>query len=79
MATLHTIESLQEAALRLQPDARVQLAHTLVESLGALSESELSELWLREAERREAEMDAGNVKGIPGKEVFANIKARYGK
>lgn len=79
MATLHTIESLQEAALRLHPDARVQLAHTLVESLGALPEPELSELWLREAERREQEMDAGKVKGVPGKEVFANIKARHGK
>ena len=79
MATIHTIESLQEAALRLQPEARVQLAHTLVESLGALPESELADLWLKEAERRDQEMDARKTKGISGKKVFANIKARHGK
>lgn len=79
MATSHTIESLQEAALQLQPDARVRLAHSLVESLGSLPESELSDLWLREAERRDAEMDSEKIQGIPGKEVFANIKARHGK
>jgi putative addiction module component (TIGR02574 family) len=79
MATAPTIESLQQAALRLEPDARVQLAHTLVESLGELPEAELAELWLREAERRDQEMDAGRVKGIPGQEVFARIQAHHGK
>ena len=79
MATFHTIESLQEAALQLQPDARVRLAHSLVESLGSLPESELSDLWLREAEWRDDEMDTGKIKGIPGREVFANIKSRHSK
>lgn len=73
------IEFLQEAALRLQPDARVQLTRTLVESLGQLPESELTELWLREAERRDQEMDTGKIKGVAGESVFANIKARHGK
>lgn len=78
MATVPTIESIQEAALELQADARVQLTHRLVESLTGLPESELTELWLREAERRDQEMDAGKVKGISGKAVFANIQARHG-
>lgn len=79
MTTSHTIESIQEAALSLQPDARVALAHTLVESLGTLTESELSDLWLREAQRRDQEMDAGNVQGIAGNEVFVDIKKRHTK
>ena len=79
MATVQTIQTLQEAALRLRPDARVQLARTLVDSLGELSESELAELWLREADRRDQEMDTGRVKGVPGKRVFADIKTRHHK
>lgn len=79
MTTARTIQTLREAALQLQPDARVQLARTLVDSLGELPEPELAELWLREAERRDQEMDHGQVKGIPGNRVFADIKARHRK
>ena len=79
MPTALSIESIQQAALQLQPAARAQLTHTLIQSLSALSESEISTLWLHEAERRDAEMESGQVPGIPGEEVFRRIQARYGK
>jgi putative addiction module component (TIGR02574 family) len=79
MATSRSIESIQQAALGLQPAARAQLTHTLVQSLAALPESEISELWQSEAKRRDAEMDSGQVAGIPGEEVFRHLHARYKK
>jgi len=79
MASTDTIESIQRAALQLQPAARAQLTHTLVQSLASLPEAEMAELWLAEAERRDAEMDSGQVQGIPGEEVFRRLRARYGK
>ena len=79
MTSTLTIESIEEAALQLQPDARVQLTHFLVQSLASLPESDFAELWLAEAERRDAEMESGQVVGIPGEEVFRRIRARYNK
>ncbi len=79
MATIPSIESVQEAALQLQPAARAALTHALVESLTALPEAQVAELWLDEAERRDAEMDSGRVVGIPGEEVFRRLYARYRK
>jgi hypothetical protein len=44
-----------------------------------LSDGDFAELWLAEAERREAEMDSGQVAGILGEEVFRRIRERYNK
>lgn len=79
MPTALSIESSQQAALQRQPAARAQLTHTLIQSLSTLPESEISALWLAEAERRDAEMESGQAIGIPGEEVFRRIQARYGK
>lgn len=79
MANPLTIESIEEAALQLQPDARVQLTHFLVQSLASLPEADFAELWLAEAERRDTEMESGQVAGIPGEEVFRRIRASYNK
>ena len=79
MGNIPTVESIEQAALQLKPAARAKLAHSLVESLGALSREELEALWLDEAERRDIELESGKVKGIPGEEVFARIEAKYSK
>ena len=79
MATALSIESIQQAALGLQPAARAQLTHALVQSLARLPESEISGLWLAEAERRDAEMESGQIAGVPGDEVFRRLYARYDK
>jgi putative addiction module component (TIGR02574 family) len=79
MANTLTIESIEQAALQLQPDDRVQLTHLLVQSLASLTETDFADLWLSEAERRDVEMESGQVVGIPGEEVFRRIRARYNK
>ncbi len=79
MATALSIESIQQAALQLQPGARAQLTHALVQSLATLPESDVSELWLAEAERRDTEMESGLVPGVAGEEVFRRLNARYGR
>lgn len=79
MSTVPSIEAIRSAALQLQPEARVELTHALVESLSHLSETEIAGLWLAEAERRDAEMESGAIVGIPGAEVFCRIHALYGK
>ena len=73
-----TIESIQAAALQLQPAARAELTHLLVQSLTALPASETSALWVAEAQRRDVEMDDGRVVGIPSEEVFRRLQNRYG-
>lgn len=76
MSTTSDLEAIQQAALKLNPTARMALTHALVQSLAALSEAQVAELWLEEAERRDAEMESGRVVGIPGEEVFRRIYAR---
>ena len=57
----------------------MQLTHFLVQNLASLPEKDFAVLWLAEAECRDAEMETGQVAGIPGKEVFRRIRARYDK
>ncbi|MBU1187867.1 MAG: addiction module protein [Gammaproteobacteria bacterium] len=79
MSNVETVESIEQVALRLQPEARAKLAHSLLESLGEFSREQLEALWLDEAERRDEEMKSGKVRGIPGEEVFSEIESKYSK
>ncbi len=71
-----TIDELKAAALRLDPEERAQLATELIVSLDDLSEGEIERLWVEEAMRRDAEIDAGTARAIPADEVFAAARAR---
>ena len=54
-----------EAALRLPPEARAALAGALIESLDEATDPEAEALWVEEVERRQRELDRGQVRGIP--------------
>lgn len=71
-----TIDEIKTEALRLGPSERAQLASDLIVSLDELSEAEIEQLWLEEAIRRDAELDAGTARLIPADEVFAAARAR---
>lgn len=45
-------------------------------SLDDLSEAETERLWIEEAQRRDAQIDAGTAKLIPGDEVIGEARAR---
>jgi hypothetical protein len=73
-----TVDELKEEALRMPPQARADLARELLTSLDELSETEIEQLWLEEATRRDRELDAGSVHALPADEVLARAKARRG-
>ena len=79
MSTPATIEAIKKEVSVFDPDAQVQLAHTLAMSLASLPHAQFDELWLAEAARRDAEMESGEVKGIAGDAVFARIESRHVK
>jgi len=71
-----TVDELMREALRLKATDRASMAHELLNSLETLSEAELEQLWVEEALRRSAEIDAGIVEAIPADEVIAQARAR---
>ena len=74
------VEELKAAAAKLSQDERAELALALIESLDADTEDEdeVARAWLAEVERRAGEVDRGEVKPIPGDEVFARLHRKYG-
>jgi hypothetical protein len=72
-----TIDELMREALALDPQGRAHLAHRLLDSLDELSEAEIEQLWLEEAARRAAALDAG-APSYPAADVIARARARRG-
>ena len=70
-------QELEAEVLRLDPKARARLAGKLLHSLEELSEEEVSGLWAEEAQRRDAEMDAGADAGIPAEDVFRDARSNF--
>jgi putative addiction module component (TIGR02574 family) len=64
-------------ALSLPSDARVMLVERLLKSLNLPTHAEIDSLWVEEVERRVSQIDRGDVKLIPGDEVFAKIRQKY--
>jgi hypothetical protein len=69
-------EELKAKALRLDPEARAELARELLASLDDLSEAEISKLWLDEAIRRDDELDSGAACAHPADEVLDRARTR---
>jgi hypothetical protein len=73
--TLMGIKKIEADIKKLDLRDRAALAKWIVESLDDLSESEVAALWAEEAERRLDEMERGQVKEIPAKEVLRRARA----
>ncbi|HEY3353480.1 MAG TPA: addiction module protein [Polyangia bacterium] len=67
---------IERAALELEPRSRAKLAERLLASLDSLSEAEIQALWAEEAERRDAELEAGAEAARPAADVFRDARAR---
>lgn len=72
MAT--SLAELEEKARMLSQSDKAALIRTLIGELDGPSEPGVEEAWLAEARRRHRELLDGRVKGIPGEQVFANIR-----
>ena len=68
-----------EEALSLPADVRLSLVEKLLTSLNLPIDAEIDRLWAEEAERRVSQMEAGEVKMVPGEEVFSKIRAKFEK
>jgi hypothetical protein len=71
-----SIEELKDEALRLSMESRAYLARELLTSLDDMSESEIEDLWLLEAVRRDEELDNGAARSYSVDEVFTRARAR---
>ncbi len=59
-------------------DMKLELVDKILDSLTP-RQKDIDELWQIEAERRVEEVRSGKVKTIPGEQVFAEIRQRFGK
>ena len=74
-----SVNEIESAALQLDIKARARLANLLLESLEGSSEDEIEQLWIEEALRRDAAIESGTLKEIPGDEAFRDVLARLRK
>lgn len=61
-------------ALSLPPRSRAKLAEKLLESLDDPKQREIDFSWAAEVEDRIDACDKGDLKAIPGREVFRKLK-----
>lgn len=69
-------DELEAEVLKLGRQDRARLAGRLLDSLESLSADENEQLWLEEAERRDAAWDARGGTGRPAADVFKDALAR---
>lgn len=63
------IEELLKKAMSLPPEARADLASSLIDSLDQTVDEDVEAVWQQEIVRRIEELESGNVKTIPWAEV----------
>ena len=73
-----TIDELMREALQLDPSTRAGFARELLNSLESLTDGEVEQLWVEEAVRRDAELDAGVAGTVSAEDALARARARRG-
>lgn len=68
-------KQIEDKALKLPEEDRAKLAQRLLLSLEALSDAEIAEDWLIEAQRRARELDAGTAQPITAEEARRKAQA----
>ena len=68
-------ESVTRDALALPDDTRAALAAALLESLEPAVDEDIENEWISEVQRRAAELDGGQVQGIPWSAVDQKLRA----
>jgi putative addiction module component (TIGR02574 family) len=69
------LQKIEEEALHLPKEERVQLVQRLILSLESPSKEELRSDWLHEARRRAEELDSGSVQAVSGEDVMRKARA----
>ena len=63
--------------MRLDPAARALVAETLIESLDLDQDFAVSQEWLKEIQRRCAEIDSGKATLLDGAMVINELRGKY--
>ena len=71
-----SLDDLEAEALKLDSKSRARLAGKLLDSLEDLSEAENEQVWIEEAQRRDAQMDVDPDSGLPADGVFREARSR---
>jgi putative addiction module component (TIGR02574 family) len=71
-----TLEDIKEKAQQLSEMERAELALALIESLDGPPDADVEEAWRIEIERREGQVERGEVQPIPGDEVLERLRRR---
>ncbi len=72
---LTTIEAIEAEVLNLPPTDRSRLLDELIASLD--TDREVEEAWMREAKRRDDEIESGAIETIPVEVVLAKLRAEF--
>jgi hypothetical protein len=77
-----SFEQLKQEAAKLPEAQRAELAAELLRSLDPPADdddpAEIERLWILEAKRRSEAVARGEAVTIPGDQVFAELRERYG-
>ena len=73
---IRNIAKVVTEALSLPPRSRAKLADKLLESLDEPRQREINKLWADEVEDRIDAYEKGEIKVIPGKKVFRNLRTK---
>jgi putative addiction module component (TIGR02574 family) len=73
---IQTVDALAQGAFELPPDQRYALAQRILASVEPEGTAEIDDVWAVEIQERIRRYDAGETKGIPAAEVFAEIDCR---
>jgi hypothetical protein len=71
-----TFNELMREALQLDPSTRARIARELLCSLESLTDAEVEQLWVEEAVRRDAGLDAGTASTVSAEDALARARAR---
>jgi putative addiction module component (TIGR02574 family) len=75
---MHGMKEIIEEATSLPVEERVTVIDSLLQTINP-SLPEVEAEWIDVAKRRLSELRSGQVKAIPGNEVFARIRSRFEK
>ena len=74
----NVLAEIKAKASQLSEAEKAELALSLIESLDGPADAAVEESWRIEIERRVQQIERGEIKLIPGDEVFARLRRRFG-
>ena len=72
-----TSTALEQSALSLPKSDRAHLVHLLLDSLDDPSDTDIQELWLKEARHRADEIDSGEAKLVSGEDLELQVQTLF--